>query len=242
LRQTWPLAPVAVLALFAPPALGASILDQPGVFSCDGGLPFPQSALRAPGGAERGDDGPARALRRFIRTHGGRRAGLPVVPRRGWRVLARSDDVVVFQAGGPDGEGNFGTYVEVEHYSRGWRSGPFGGCGAYRVVEGHEVAELLPPGRSRLRRGARSIRVPILTGSCGGGDPSDRFERFELRETRRTVTVLALMRPDPPPPPGFACPAIGYVVQRTVRLEHRLGRRALRDGGRFPPLFLGRAR
>ena len=237
------LAVLFTLALVAPASASAGerILGKPGTFTC-GGLPFPQSAFRNPTGAELGEDGPAGALRDTIRRFNMEGPAGAELPTRGWRVLARTPDRVEFQTGRPDDDGFVGWYVTAELRDGHWRGGSLGACGAWRVLDGHEAPGLRLAHDTRPRRRTRTLTLEITTGNCGGdGHPADRFERIEVLETRHTVTLLALMRPEPELPPDTACPAIGYVFREKVRLARPLGRRAIRDASRFPALEIGRA-
>ena len=206
------------------------MLDRPATLTCDGKVTFGQRAFRNPTGAERGADDAARALREFI-------AAQPpgAYPARGWRTLARTGQVVVFHHGRPDA----GVAVTIRLVDDRWRA-VGRRCRARRVARGFLVASFQVAERASLTPGSRTIKVTLYGGGCTG-DPLRRLRRIEVRETPHAVTILVLNRPVAPLPPGVSCPADQIIGFKKVRLARPLGRRAIRDASRFPPLVIGRA-
>ena len=103
-------------------------------------------------------------------------------------------------------------------------------------VEG-TVRWQLATDRDRLTTQTRQVRISVTYGACTGEPGKPR-----VRRTRRSVVITVPLPPVEPPPPGVACPDIGYEKRMTVRLRGPLGRRALRDGSSRPPRFVARAR
>lgn len=199
-----------------------------------GDTEFPKAALGAPLGAERGTDPPAHALRRFIRYD--RRLGGDFTADRSWRILLQEPTIVLF--GGAGRRGHTNSYARFELSSRGWRAIQFGDCVPEVVVPGAEVAEWYLPRGSRLRRATQRLPVLIESGTChpsarGIERSSRRPHRTEIRLTRRSVRVLVLLEPEPPPP-GDVCDGVGLVLRRTVVLPEPLRGRRLLDARTVP--------
>jgi hypothetical protein len=229
-----------VAAAFAWPA-GADEAEA-ARYEC-GGAEFPGAALRSPFGAQRGESGPARALRRFIRAEIRLDGPQAEFARPRWRRLVRAPGLAVF--GGAGRRGVTDTYVEVERRDGRWAAQRYGECTPKRVVAGSEVvAWTLQPG-ARVRPGTRRLRVLLQTGSC---DPSPagrrasaaRPHRIVVRPSRRSLKVLVLLEPEPLPPDGF-CSDVGLALERTLRLPEPVGRRALRDARTYPTTVVRRA-
>jgi hypothetical protein len=223
---------VAVLACLAccAPA-SADVLDEPVTLDC-GGLTFSPAAYSNPTGAERADTPQAQALRDYLR----QAAEYTNLPDTGWRVVAESPDAILFHAGRAD-SGDAVMFVRVDG---SWRPRSVG-CTPMRVVPGLAVSPV------RLRRdkpapspSARSLALTFFLNL--NGCRIDTFRRFAVRETRHTVTVLALLDPGPAPPPNVACSTVLMLGTARVKLERPLGRRAIRDASGFPVKTIGRAR
>jgi hypothetical protein len=218
----------------AGPALSVTLApDGPVKLTCDGRLTFAPSAFTNPTGAEAADRPQAQALRDLIRAQ--RESGRPPFPATAWRVLVETADTVTFHHGRAD-SGTAFTFVRVEGQWRFRASG----CSARRVIDGYAVSPIRPvSGRKPLQRDARRV---VFSIELGGGCQRHDFERFVVRETRHTVTVLALLRPGPTPPPDAICPAVLFGGLEALRLQRPLGRRAIRDAAVYPVKPVARAR
>jgi hypothetical protein len=200
-------------------------------FTC-GDLIFPAAALSGPIGAERADDPAALALIAFL---GRRDPVLEDLPRKEFRVLIASEELVVFATDKPGSSGL--AAVLVEHSDAGW------------------AARLMPPCEPRLALGSLNAATwtlamdepmppPDATGfvalvsetECTSGRPAAGriLPPVIVREPTRVLVVFAV-RPPPPMPGGLeACPAPPPTPVR-VELGEPLGKRELLDGGLFPP-------
>jgi hypothetical protein len=219
---------MTLVALAAPAGADGSVLGRPGRFTCGGSVSFPQSAFRNPTGAEAGADPASQALRDYVTHNPGRH-----LPTGGWRELVRTADQAVFQNGPPSSR----VGLTVRLVDGTW-SVVGSGCSARRVVPGLSATQVGLRRRPSAR--GRALSVVLSGGACV--ENPGRLKRLEVHETRHTVTLLALLRPDPPLPPDTACPAIGIVRFVPVRLNRPVGGRVIRDASRFPARVLGRGR
>jgi hypothetical protein len=209
----------------------ADVLDDPVTLSCGGSPAFSPAAFHNPTGAERADTPQAQALRDYLR----QAQEYTDLPPTGWRILVESPDTIVFQA---DPRDSYNTLTFV-FFDGAWRARGQG-CSAMRVVPGLAVSPVhLRRDRPSPRPSARSIALTYYLN--GNGCQIDTFRRFAVRETRHTVTVLALLDPGPAPPPNVACSMAIMLGSARVKLDRPLGRRAIRDASGFPIKTIGRA-
>lgn len=225
---------VATAVLVAVPAAGVAhtleakpLRDRPDRVTCSG-YAFKPSRVHSRKGVERDDNGPARALAKFLDGDDG-----SDMPRHGWRLLVRRKGVAEYGHTSHRGHGDL-DWVEIDFEYGRWGLGSFGGCVPERVVKHREV----PPWWLYLRRHEhlhaddRLLHLRIETGTCSPGsdaDPADRLKRVEVKYTRHRVGLLVLMRPETPLPDGYACGGVGLEFPAKVKLPRRLGHRTLVD-------------
>ena len=202
------------------------------LYSCGDEPGFPPSALDAPTGAEKGDDAPAEALRRFLETPEGES-----LPDAGWRVLFSSDEEVVFAAEpgtGPQDPGedeDTFPYVEVEDERGTWKAVDAGQCRPTAFFEGLAPASWTLAGDAPPDD-AREIDVLVHEMSCSSGHTAEgriRSPRVAYRD--ESVTITFAVEPLPPSQDCQASPPTPY----TVELDEPLAGRKLLDGVHYPP-------
>jgi hypothetical protein len=188
--------------------------------TCDD-MTFPESAMSAPPGAEKGRDPAAHALVAFLASDAARDPW--VLPKRGWKQLARDPDRAMFALGKP---GKVDFVVRVRRQGGTWKWVGYGGCRPRVVVDGL-VATSWSLHTKALEPGTRKVPLAFVTGECV------RFDRAVVSTTPDAVTITVLLR-RVPPPAGNACADVGYPGRQEVVLPEPLGRRALVDGGTVP--------
>jgi hypothetical protein len=224
------LAVAATLGIAAPAAAHHIPYGDPAVparVACESGG-FRLDALRRRKGVERRRrGGEYRALRRWIRQE--KRFG-PEFPIRGFRLLSRDDDTVVFGAGHPPRMG----IVQFERGRRGrWRFASSGNCLRLRPTHptGFAAEWRLDPAAPPPTR--ESIEIPILVQerSCASGQPATgRIEPPRVFADDRRVVVALFVRPDE----GLqTCPG-NPDTPHVLHLAEPLGDRRLLDGGIIP--------
>lgn len=186
-----------------------------------GDIPFPETSLHAPPGAEAGRDPAARALVAFLASDAARDPW--VLPKTGWKVLARNDDRALYGLGKP---GTVTFAVRVRRQGTHWKWIGYGGCRPRVVKPGLEATSWRLASRA-LDPGTRAVTVSFVTGECVG------FDHAEVATTAGAVTIVVFLRRTAPA--GQACAGIGYQSRHQVALPEPLGRRALVDGGIVPP-------
>lgn len=187
-----------------------------------GDMTFPESAMSAPPGAETGRDPAARALATFLASDAAKDPW--VLPKTGWKLLARNADRAEFALGKP---GTVSFHVRVHRQGGTWKWVGYGGCRPRVVVDGLQATSWQLASKT-LDPGTRKVPVTFITGECA------RFERAEVSTTASAVTITVFLRTVPPTPPADACAAIGYTSRQEVALTEPLGRRVLLDGGTVP--------
>jgi hypothetical protein len=189
---------------------------------------FPFRVFAEPATAERGDDGPAAALRRVLA--GG--TGLPNVPEGGWRRLSVTAASVEFGHGDPpllDG------YVVLQSTDGEWKYEQSGASCIVRPFVADRLAApwQLDPSEAAPGASSTSFQVRVNDTQCASGrSPEGRLREPQVRILPQAIVVtFTAERLD-----GFqTCPSHPSVT-RTIRLPEPLGTRQLLDGATVPAL------
>jgi hypothetical protein len=179
--------------------------------------------MAGPTAAERGADPAAAELRRFVRR--GDPYGIDRFPTGGWRLLYRDPRAALFGHGKP---GRVNLSVHVVLGNGRWRADDWGDCQPRRFIEGSVLADWSLQRGERLEASTRTLPLVVVAYEPCSAFPQD-LQRVEVRESRRFVDVIVVLRRPGPLPPGYACTASATLVPARVILPHALGRRVLRD-------------
>lgn len=188
---------------------------------------FPFRVFAEPATAERGDDGPAAALRRVLGS-----PGLPGVPQDGWRRLSVTTESVEYGHGDPpllDG------YVVLQSVGGEWRYEQSGSSCVVRPFVRDRLAAPwhLDPAHGGPGAASTSFQVLVNDTQCASGrSPEARLREPQVRLLPRAIVVTFTanrLEGDQ------ACPSHPPVA-RTVRLPEPLGARQLLDGATVPAL------
>lgn len=211
----------------APPAAVDSELV--GVSVTCGGPAFSADVLASEGGAEEGNDPAAAALRALLDTP----EALNLLPRAGWKVAVRHDDVVLFVADAPPDSEPPLVDATFERVGGAWRATGFGQCwpqadvgpdlglASFRVAPGFE-----------LRPDATRIDVLVTERACNSGeDARGRIVKPAVVAGAESVVVVFGVRPRGG---DQACPS-NPETPFVLELSAPLGDRLLLDGSSVPP-------
>ncbi|MGN6202723.1 MAG: hypothetical protein ACTHNY_10000 [Solirubrobacterales bacterium] len=194
-----------------------------------GGLAFdPVSVFSGPTGSERGQGGPERALRRFLRE-----PGWGWIPKRDWRLVAANRRVAEFV------QGRVSQHIEREMSWLGfyrakhrWKWGGSGGCIPRTVRHGIEAAEWSLWEGEQPAPDAEKLVVGIEEVACHGfADSLERLQKPEVLYTDTAALITFWVRPlrggatCPAPPPS----------EYELDLPGPLEGRELFDAGTYPP-------
>ena len=194
---------------------------------CNGGLPFPSSALSGPVGIERADGVAEAALREVI----GDQHGIEPVPTNGYRRLYVTESEAQFGSGTKPL-----MVITVRRRDNGlWSYASSGDCTPRVVRPGLEPTEwdFAEPSRP----GPTSTKVDVLVRglACSSGVGVDgRLQEPEVRYGDDAVTIAFFAAPLPPTGQLQLCPG-APPARRRVILSEPLGDRRLLDAGVFPP-------
>ena len=200
-------------------------------FTC-GDFIFPAGAMSGPTGAERADDPAANAMRNFLSR---RDPALEDVPRKDYRILIASDELVVFAT---EAIGTSGLIaIPVERNDAGWRARMTPPCEPRLSLPGLNAAtwslamdQPLPP------PDATGFVAFVSETGCAGGEPVEGriLPPIIVREPTRVIVVFAVR---PPPQTGGGLGPCVEALPTPVRVElgQPLGKRELFDGSFFPP-------
>ncbi len=185
----------------------------------------PVAAFSKAPSAERGKGAPEAALRDFVATADG-------VPKRGWRLLVKTDDRAEFVHGRLDG--NL-IWLGLDLRSYTWiGSGPQR-CEPRSFREGNPAQQwFLYPGLPAPEPSTKSVVVAIHELACAGGrDPVRNLERpYYVRYGKRAIVVAFWTKPLGD---GIhSCPA-NPIGRFELKLPGPLGDRKLFDGSTYPP-------
>jgi hypothetical protein len=224
--------PAALAIVLATPAAATHVAwDDPALperVDCGVADDVPLEALRGPARAEEDTDAPAGALRRLLSGEEPIMGGGPF-PRRGYRVLDRSPDRVVYGAG----HGRRIFHVAVDRLPDGaWDVGVVGSCRPEPAhPDGEAAGWRLRPGAPPPRPGTRSLRIWVRESACANGRPATgRVLPPRVFADGRRVVVSVFVRPVRGP---ARCPGNPYTPV-VVRLPAPLGSRVLFDGATVP--------
>jgi hypothetical protein len=193
-----------------------------------GVLPFdPVPVFSGPTGVELGSRPSEVALREVLQ-----KRVFPWLPQHNWRLLAESQDQAEFTTGRL---GARSDWLLFEQRGGIWRWVSSGACIPRSLRDGIKSAEWsLDPEKPRPRPRSRvlTLRVSEQNGCTGGANPNPRVQEPELRYTKTRLIVTLWVKPLPPD--YYTCPGV-FAPPYRIRLPRPLGRRALLDGGTYPP-------
>ncbi len=204
-----------------PEAAGAGIRYTCGV------VPFDPAVLDQPGGAERGADPVAAALRAFLGRGGVESDGLPDT---GWIHVGGTPALAEFVARDEAADWDF---VSVERRAGAWIVLGWGGCRPTAVLEALSLATwTFPPDAGQPGPQATSFEALVNERACTSGqEMGDRLQPPLIDYGPTEVTVLFGARPLLG---GHDCPG-NPSTRVEVELREPLGDRRLVDGAFFPP-------
>jgi hypothetical protein len=233
-----------VVGLLLAPAAKASsgadpvIHDWPGWpyrVSCLTGSFDPIATFSAPARAERGGQGSARSLRRFLKT-----GLLPWLPRHDWRLAVEKPRELQFLHGHPGAGLESGDELEWLRLrrSRGrWRMVNYSSwCPLISVEKGEWATTwFLAENQPELTPDTQRINVYVGVRCSKNDNPAALAEAPQFHEISGKLVMTIWLRPDPSPSDGICEEGLGPGPSLTVELPEPLGDRELVDGGTFPP-------